>query len=86
VPNAFTPQQDVNKFFVPKYKGLVSVELSIFNSWGELIYRNADLSQEGWDGTVSGNLQEAGFYFYSLVGKATDGEKVESTGKFRLIR
>ena len=86
VPNAFTPQQDVNKFFVPKYKGLVSVELSIFNLWGELVYRNTDLAQEGWDGTVSGTLQEAGFYFYSLVGKATDGEKVESTGKFRLIR
>lgn len=86
VPNAFTPQQDINKSFVPKFKGLVSFELSIFNLWGELIYRNSDLAQEGWDGTVSGTLQEAGFYFYSLVGKATDGEKVESNGKFRLIR
>ena len=86
VPNAFTPQQDVNKFFVPKFKGLVSLEFSIFNLWGELIYRNSDLAQEGWDGKVSGTLQEAGFYFYSLVGKATDGEKVESNGKFRLIR
>ena len=86
VPNAFTPLLDVNKSFVPKFKGLVSLELSIFNVWGELIYRNSDLAQEGWDGTLNGTLQEAGFYFYSLVGKATDGEKVESNGKFRLIR
>lgn len=86
VPNAFTPQLDVNKSFVPKFKGLVSLELSIFNVWGELIYRNSDLAQEGWDGTLNGTLQEAGFYFFSLVGKATDGEKVESNGKFRLIR
>jgi hypothetical protein len=86
VPNAFTPQLEVNKYFVPKFKGLVSLEFSIFNSWGELIYRNSELDQEGWDGTLSGTLQEAGFYFYSLVGKATDGEKVESNGKFRLIR
>jgi len=86
VPNAFTPQLDLNKSFVPKFKGLVSVELSIFNVWGELIYRNSDLDQEGWDGSVNGTIQEAGFYFYSLVGKATDGEKVESNGKFRLIR
>ena len=86
VPNAFTPLLDVNKSFVPKFKGLVSLELSIFNVWGELIYRNSDLAQEGWDGTLNGTLQEAGFYFYSLVGIATDGEKVESNGKFRLIR
>ena len=86
VPNAFTPLQEVNKTFVPKFKGIAVLELSIFNQWGELIYRSSDLKNGGWDGTVTGVLQEAGFYFYSLVGNATDGEKVESTGKFRLIR
>ena len=86
VPNAFTPLQEVNKTFVPKFKGISALELSIFNQWGELIYRSSDLKNGGWDGTVTGVLQEAGFYFYSLVGQATDGEKVESTGKFRLIR
>ncbi len=86
VPNAFTPLQEVNKSFVPKFKGIAALELSIFNQWGELIYRSSDLKNGGWDGTVTGVLQEAGFYFYSLVGQATDGGKVESTGKFRLIR
>lgn len=86
VPNAFTPLQEVNKTFVPKFKGIAALELSIFNQWGELIYRSSDLKNGGWDGTVTGILQEAGFYFYSLVGQATDGEKVESNGKFRLIR
>jgi hypothetical protein len=62
------------------------MELSVFNQWGELIYRSAELKNGGWDGTVNGVLQEVGFYFYSLVGKSTDGEKVESNGKFRLIR
>lgn len=86
VPNAFTPLQGENKSFVPKFKGVASLELSVFNQWGELIYRSSDLKNGGWDGTVSGVLQEAGFYFYSLVGNAADGEKVESNGKFRLIR
>lgn len=86
VPNAFTPMQSDNKTFVPKVKGVAQLELSIFNQWGELIYRSSDLKNGGWDGTVTGELQEAGFYFYSLVGQATDGEKVESNGKFRLIR
>lgn len=86
VPNAFTPLQGENKTFVPKFKGISALELSVFNQWGELIYRSSDLKNGGWDGTVTGTLQEAGFYFYSLVGQATDGEKVESNGKFRLIR
>lgn len=86
VPNAFTPLSVENNTFVPKFKGIESIELSIFNQWGELIYRSSDLKNGGWDGTVTGVLQEAGFYFYSLVGQATDGEKVQSNGKFRLIR
>ena len=86
VPNAFTPTRGENMTFVPKYKGIAQMELSIFNNWGELIYRSSDLKNGGWDGTVNGVLQEVGFYFYSLVGKAADGEKVESNGKFRLIR
>lgn len=86
VPNAFTPLHTQNKTFVPKYKGIAQLELAIFNPWGELIYKRADLDNGGWDGTVAGILQEAGFYFYSLVGKASDGERIESNGKFRLIR
>lgn len=89
VPNAFRPGdsgKEEDTTFYPKYKSIAELELSIFNQWGELIYRSSDLSNGGWDGTVNGVLQEAGLYFYSLVGKATDGAKVEENGKFRLIR
>ena len=89
VPNAFKPNDNSdneNKTFFPKYKSIAQLELSIFNQWGELIYRSSDLSNGGWDGKVNGVLQETGFYFYGLVGVATDGTKVASNGKFRLIR
>jgi gliding motility-associated-like protein len=89
VPNAFKPNDDSeneNKTFFPKYKSIAQLELSVFNQWGELIYRSSDLSNIGWDGKVNGVLQETGFYFYGLVGVATDGTKVASNGKFRLIR
>ena len=88
-PNAFNPinpNEEQDRTFYPKYKSIAQLELSIFNQWGELIYRSSDLSNGGWDGTVNGVLQETGFYFYSLVGRATDGAKVEESGKFRLIR
>ncbi|NDE62668.1 MAG: PKD domain-containing protein, partial [Cyclobacteriaceae bacterium] len=86
VPNAFTPTQTSNTTFVPKFRGIASLELSIFNLWGELIFRTKELDTKGWDGTLEGKLMDAGFYFYNITGKATDGEKVESQGKFRLIR
>jgi len=89
VPNAFEPMnaiQEEDRTFYPKSRSIAQLELSIFNQWGELIYRSSDLSNGGWDGTVNGVLQETGFYFFSLVGRATDGAKVEESGKFRLIR
>ncbi|MFN5331606.1 MAG: PKD domain-containing protein [Bacteroidota bacterium] len=86
VPNAFTPTQTSNTTFVPKFRGIASLELSIFNLWGELIFRTKELDTKGWDGTLEGKLMDAGFYFYNITGKARDGEKVESQGKFRLIR
>jgi hypothetical protein len=89
IPNAFRPidaENEEDRTFYPKYKSIAELELSIFNQWGELIYRSSDLSSGGWDGTVNGVLQETGFYFYSLAGRATDGATVERSGKFRLIR
>ena len=86
VPNAFTPTESANKTFFPKFKGIAQLEISVFNLWGELLFRSSTLDSAGWDGTVSGVLQVPGFYFYSIKGLSSDGEKVESEGKFRLIR
>lgn len=86
VPTGFTPTETQNKTFLPKQKGLVSFELLIFNTWGELIFRTDDIDTEGWDGTLKGKLMDAGVYAYRVNGTATDGEKVKQSGKFRLIR
>nr|WP_317195110.1 PKD domain-containing protein [Algoriphagus oliviformis] len=86
VPTGFTPTEAQNKTFLPKQKGLVSFELLIFNTWGELIFRTDDIDTEGWDGTLKGKLMDAGVYAYRVNGTATDGEKVKQSGKFRLIR
>jgi gliding motility-associated-like protein len=86
VPTGFTPTQGQNKTFSPKFKGLVSVQLSIFTSWGDLIFTSSDLDTEGWDGTMNGKMLDAGVYFFRFKGVATDGEQVDESGKFRLIR
>ncbi|WP_317194884.1 PKD domain-containing protein [Algoriphagus pacificus] len=85
-PTGFTPLEEENKTFIPKYKGLQSMELYVFNTWGELIFKTDDISSPGWDGTLDGKLLDAGVYAYRFNGIAIDGEKVVEAGKFRLIR
>lgn len=86
IPTGFTPTLSENKTFVPKYKGLIGIELLIFNTWGELIFQTADLNTIGWDGTLEGKLMDAGVFVYRFNGVSTDGEKVSEAGKFNLIR
>jgi gliding motility-associated-like protein len=86
IPTGFTPTETQNKTFLPKQKGLVSLEFYVFNTWGELIFRTNELETEGWDGTLNGKLLDAGLYIYSVKGIATDGEEIKESGKFKLIR
>lgn len=86
IPTGFTPTEPQNDTFSPKQKGLVKLELLIFNTWGELIFRTDDLESEGWDGTLNGKLLDAGLYVYRINGVSTDGAEVKESGKFKLIR
>lgn len=86
IPTGFTPTLGENKTFLPKFKGLTEIELLIFNTWGELIFRTSDLDTLGWDGFLGAKLLNAGVFVYRFNGVSTDGEKVSNAGKFNLIR
>ena len=70
IPNAFTPNNDgVNDTFTPQ--GLdfepASYSMSIFNRWGQEIFRSKDFSNP-WDGKDrTGNLLGPGVYAYSII-------------------
>ncbi|SDD58966.1 C-terminal domain of CHU protein family protein [Algoriphagus faecimaris] len=85
-PTGFTPTEETNEVFVPKYKGIVEAELLIFNTWGELIFQSNSLNALGWDGKPDGVLLDAGTYVYRFNGTSVDGESVKESGKFKLIR
>jgi len=85
-PTGFTPLAGENQFFVPKFKGLTSCQLLVFNLWGDLIFESEGIDMLGWDGKLNGKLLDAGIYVYRFNGVAIDGEKVVSSGKFKLIR
>jgi len=85
-PTAFTPLGPENRFFKPKTKGVKSMRLSIFNSWGDLIYMSEDIHDQGWDGRNNGRIQPAGNYAFKVEVTTVLGEMVTDSGRFTLIR
>jgi gliding motility-associated-like protein len=66
VPNAFTPNGDgLNDMFRPKFTGYISMEVYIFNRWGQLLYQWNTLDG-GWDGTYMGEKVQEDTYVYLI--------------------
>lgn len=85
-PTAFTPLGSENQYFKPKTKGIKTMSMYIFNSWGDLIYISDDIADQGWDGTSGGKLQPQGSYVFKVELTTVLGESVTDSGKFILIR
>ena len=85
-PTGFTPTLEENKFFRPKVRGIAQMEILIFNLWGNMLFRTNDLKTEGWDGKANGELMPGGNYVYRIKMVSIDGEAVEQSGRFLLIR
>jgi len=90
-PNAFTPNDDgVNDKFFPTgigFKNLQSYELSIYDRWGDLIFRSDDYKQQ-WDGIANKGRSIAQEDVYVWVIETVDFEKTRHKyiGHVALIR
>ena len=86
-PTAFSPNGDGNNdYFRPRFLGLTTIQFSVFNTWGELVFSTSDLETKGWDGIVKGLPAENGNYVYKISGFTQNGLKVERNGVFALIK
>ncbi|MGB0839670.1 MAG: gliding motility-associated C-terminal domain-containing protein [Chitinophagales bacterium] len=83
LPNVFTPNDDGdNDLFVPRQAQFVSsVDMTIYNRWGHVIYQTANPLIE-WDGTDSntGNLVPEGTYYYTCEVYETSNSGMENIG------
>ncbi len=70
IPNAFTPNDDQrNDVFTPYLQcnlPILDYEFKVFNRWGQLVFSTRDQSK-GWDGTLKGEAQPIGSYFYTVI-------------------
>jgi gliding motility-associated-like protein len=68
LPNSFSPNQDgINDAWFGIFNHAVSIELNIFNAWGELIYETTDMDFR-WQGNKLGSeyFVPNGIYHYRL--------------------
>ncbi|WP_336517504.1 gliding motility-associated C-terminal domain-containing protein [Pollutibacter soli] len=86
MPNAFTPNGDgLNDIFrIPRQSRTGVQQFSIYNRWGELVFRTTDVFA-GWDGRIKGKAAPAGTYTYFVKGVNSKGP-FQKKGSFVLIR
>ena len=86
IPNAFTPDDDEhNCYFYGSFIGIKSLEISIFNRWGELIFEAADLNFE-WDGKYGNTDVQSGAYSWRINYVTIKGQSETISGHVNVIR
>lgn len=85
-PTAFTPNGDgINDFFTPQFLGMKSMQLEVYNTWGELVYSEKGETIRGWNGYVKNKLSENGNYFYRIKAITFYGTEILKDGPFTLL-
>ncbi len=86
VPSAFSPNGDGrNEDLIVLGKFIESVELSVYNRWGTLLFRSTKLDV-GWDGYLSDREAPSGTYTYTVEVVDQYGERYYKSGTVNLIR
>jgi gliding motility-associated-like protein len=92
IPSAFSPNGDgLNDYFEFAILGASSINVQIWDSWGEEVYNNPDQPNgidkvSGWNGQYRGQLVNFGSYTYQLVVTYTDGHQQTMSGTVTVIR
>ncbi|WP_371820455.1 gliding motility-associated C-terminal domain-containing protein [Flavobacterium sp. HJ-32-4] len=72
--------------FVPVYKGLDSIQLEIFTTWGEKIYQEKGATIVGWNGEVKDLETENGNYYYKITATTFYGGVITEKGPLVLLK
>lgn len=86
VPNTFTPDGlRHNNLFMASTVGIRSLQISIFNRWGEVVFTSDKLDFE-WDGTYQGIMSPDGTYIWKIRYFTNSGRDETITGHINLLR
>ncbi len=86
IPKAFSPNGDgENDILYVRGAGIETIDLKIFNRWGELVFESTDISI-GWDGKYKGTETPVEAYGYVLNVTFVDGTTFYKKGNVTLLR
>ncbi len=86
IPNVFTPNGDgSNDTFTIDTDFAESIEIQIFNRWGNVVKEINGLN-ETWNGMVDSNEASDGVYFFKYTVTGINGEVLNGHGNVTLIR
>ena len=86
LPASFSPNGDgKNDFFSPDGIGIASLQMSIYDRWGEKVFESTD-KKEGWDGMYKGVPVANGVFVVHLKATLLKNETIEKMVPLTLIR
>ena len=86
-PTGFSPNGDsFNETIRPKYLGFTEIEMSIYDSWGTLLYYESDLNLKGWDGNLKTRSAQNGYYIMVVKGKTFYNKEIIESIPIKLLK
>jgi gliding motility-associated-like protein len=86
VPTAFTPGKNdgLNDLFEVKSYGVKSLEVEIYNRFGELIFSSYN-DGKSWDGTINGRLVQSDVYVVKINYESFEGAQKLHMGRLLVL-
>jgi gliding motility-associated-like protein len=85
-PSGFTPNGNgLNELWGPQITSAKSIDLKIYNRWGELLLHKTELPCT-WDGSYKNEPCQEGIYVYLLTAKSIKGRWYYYKGTIELLR
>ncbi|MCR9252199.1 MAG: gliding motility-associated C-terminal domain-containing protein [bacterium] len=86
IPDAFSPNGDgINDEIRPILNSSDNFEFLIYNKWGELVFQSTNVFV-GWDGIYRNRVAASGTYIYRIKYENEEGEVINQSGSFILLR
>lgn len=87
VPNGFTPNGDgINDTIRPVFTGMNQVQMSVYDTWGAMVYTESGVDMNGWDGTINGSGAENGNYSMVVQAVTFNGVVINENKPIILIK
>jgi len=87
IPTAFTPNGDsYNDIIRPSFRGFIKLEMTIYNTWGTLVYFEKGTSLKGWDGLIKGKPSLNGNYVMVIKGLTFYKKEILKNSPVTLLR